>query len=869
MNLSLTLFQNPLLQTLGWALIHFLWQGLAVALVLAITLYLLRERGANARYLSACTALALMACLPVATVMVLRAAHKTPAVASPAFSLAVGSDTLRPKVVGSGSVNALSQGISNGQRPIGVSLNPAATDLDRFIPWLVALWLVGVGFLSLRLLGGWLITHRLIRTGSAPENEWLLQRAHALAERMQIHRRVEILVSPHIAVPSVMGCLKSVILIPSGALIGLAPDQLEALVAHELAHVRRYDYLVNLLQTAIETLLFYHPAVWWVSRRIQIERENCCDDLAIEAMGDRLVYARALTSMEELRMAKSTLPSHVMAANGAPLAARIRRILGLPTQLPAHRVSPGWTAGTLLLAVTLTAVVAVAIKAAPDGKAPDQKSAAKTKQAVTSKRLDSDDSIKIEVKDGVNPKPVTQAFKAVKSVLRTAAAKPVLVALLQDSQEDQQKLAELKAKEAAQNQKEEAELAELRAKDQAQVLKERSKLDEIKAKQNKQDLERLLELQARGKDLVYNEKLKVYELKDRRGADTTKDLQRLLELKAKGNSDTLQDLKMLNELKAKLGTDNPQDLARLQDLRAKRNADSVGGAQRLEELLAKRTPASAADAKRLEELLAGSADIHRYADSLKLLQGSSDDVRALRRTSDQTRKLEMELRDQIANLKAQQEAIRRENADLKAKLLEYMRLRDKKEGRGSGANKRSQDLLNYSQSQETDSLLLRRENLLQQLDESKLKYSDSFPLMNKLKNQIDGLTAQIPNTPQTAKASAEGILLRKNKLQGDLDEARLLFKEQHPRIQELQKQIDEFTMQMPNTPQIGKAGNKTNRIQARQSVAVLEQLQKEEDRLQQLQLEYKDSTPEIVSVKRRIVALKKQLGELKGSGGAK
>src|SRR5262249_55483729 len=143
-----------------------------------------------------------------------------------------------------------------------------------------------------------------------------------LAARLRVRMPVKLVESALVEVPTVIGWLKPMILLPAAALAGLDPRQLEALLAHELAHVRRHDYLVNLLQTAIETLLFYPPAVWWLSRRIREERELCCDDLAITVCGDGMVYARALATMEELRSA----PALTLAADGGSLLARIRRI---------------------------------------------------------------------------------------------------------------------------------------------------------------------------------------------------------------------------------------------------------------------------------------------------------------------------------------------------------------------------------------------------------------------------------------------------------------------------------------------------------------------------------------------------------------
>ncbi len=140
------------------------------------------------------------------------------------------------------------------------------------------------------------------------------------------------------------------ILIPAGALINLSAQELEAILAHELAHIRRFDYVANLLQSAIEALMFYHPAMWWIGKRIRAERENCCDDLAIAACGDRVTYARALTALEELR---SGYPQFAMAATGGPLLSRVRRLLGKDD--PRRRSLPVWIA----LAAVLVAVLAV------------------------------------------------------------------------------------------------------------------------------------------------------------------------------------------------------------------------------------------------------------------------------------------------------------------------------------------------------------------------------------------------------------------------------------------------------------------------------------------------------------------------------
>jgi beta-lactamase regulating signal transducer with metallopeptidase domain len=195
------------------------------------------------------------------------------------------------------------------------------------LPYLVLGWLVGVFGLSAWHLGGWAQLQRLKRRMVRPVADAVQTRLTILAERLGIHRAVGLLESALVDVPTVVGWIKPVILLPASALTGLSAEQLEAILAHELAHIRRYDYLVNILQTVVEILGFYHPALWWVSHRIRIERENCCDDLAVQICGDSVRYARALTHLEEMRHSRTQL---AVAADGGSLISRIARLLGHP-----------------------------------------------------------------------------------------------------------------------------------------------------------------------------------------------------------------------------------------------------------------------------------------------------------------------------------------------------------------------------------------------------------------------------------------------------------------------------------------------------------------------------------------------------------
>ncbi|MBC7821447.1 MAG: M56 family metallopeptidase, partial [Planctomycetaceae bacterium] len=223
--------------------------------------------------------------------------------------------------------------------------------LRPLIPWAVGVWLVGVGVLSLRLFASWWSVRRLRCRATQPAGESWQALLRQLSDRLRVTRPVKLVESALVEVPAVIGWLRPVILLPAIAMTGLTTEQLEALLAHELAHVRRHDYLVNLLQTIVETLLFYHPAVWWVSYRIRLEREHCCDDLAASVCGDRLSYAKALVAMEELRAPKVGL---AMSSNGGSLLTRVARLLGRADQ---QRRPVGWIAG--LVSVVLIAAGAL------------------------------------------------------------------------------------------------------------------------------------------------------------------------------------------------------------------------------------------------------------------------------------------------------------------------------------------------------------------------------------------------------------------------------------------------------------------------------------------------------------------------------
>jgi beta-lactamase regulating signal transducer with metallopeptidase domain len=319
------------IEVLGWALIHFIWQGALVALSLAGVLRILRGASTNARYAAACVALLLMSSLPLFTITIIgfSTPDKTASGLQPQFAAAPTS------------------------MPQPVEIEPTvvrSVNITPLLPWMILLWLFGVAFFSLRMMGGWLYTQRLKSYGTRPLEKGWEQTLRRLCDQLRAPRQARLLESALVKVPMVVGWLRPVILLPASALAGLTTQQLEAIIAHELAHIRRHDYLINLLQAVIETLLFYHPAVWWVSRKIRQEREHCCDDLAVEVCGDAFIYSRALLEIEQLRAAG---PRLAMAANGGLLMNRIQRLIGAQPK-HANRFS-GLFAGVILLITLISA----------------------------------------------------------------------------------------------------------------------------------------------------------------------------------------------------------------------------------------------------------------------------------------------------------------------------------------------------------------------------------------------------------------------------------------------------------------------------------------------------------------------------------
>ena len=325
------IFDSPLVQTIGWALISFIWQGTLIGAATALTLRLIGRHKAEARYLVACCGLGGMLLAPVLTVLT--------------------ADTPEPAQVVS---------LTTDPRDI-VSI----AALDRIVSVSVIAWMAGVAFLSMRLIVSYVGIERM-RGATQEVDKAMLLRLDAIARRLGVRRIVRVFASNVVRVPAVVGTFRPVILLPISVITGLSAAHLDAVLAHELAHVRRHDYFVNALQAMVETLLFYHPAVWWCSRQIRIEREHCCDDLVVKACGDRVGYATALAQLEELRGLEPMLSLN---ATGGRLVDRIRRLLGYA---PVNeRGSTAWIviAGLTVTVVAVIMMPALTLARSDDGRA--------------------------------------------------------------------------------------------------------------------------------------------------------------------------------------------------------------------------------------------------------------------------------------------------------------------------------------------------------------------------------------------------------------------------------------------------------------------------------------------------------------------
>lgn len=366
-------------ERLGLTLLHLVWEGALIAGALAGALALLKRSSPVTRYWLSCAA---MAALPVAATITFAVVPGGTGSEVSARQNAIGQAVSRsdlsdqgfprgvvsnPGLVGAQDAN---NELPRTARNIGV---PGDGPLDRALPILAAAWFIGLMGFSAYRLGGWVCLRRLIGRGTVLEGSWACT-LRRLGDELGIRRPVRLLQSAQIAVPVVAGWIRPVVLLPVSAINNMPLDQLEALLAHELAHVRRHDYLMHLLVTAIETAFFYHPLAWWISRQVRREREDCCDDLATQVCGSRVLYARALADLEESRFGFEP----ALAASDGSLLRRIRRILG--------RQDPARPAAGILVPFSCFALAVVGCMALRAAQHPAKSSGPVTEPAAENAR---------------------------------------------------------------------------------------------------------------------------------------------------------------------------------------------------------------------------------------------------------------------------------------------------------------------------------------------------------------------------------------------------------------------------------------------------------------------------------------------------
>jgi beta-lactamase regulating signal transducer with metallopeptidase domain len=343
---------------LGWTLLHFCWQGTAIAVVFAVIDRITSDATSKVRYFVALAAFMLMPVIVMATFTEeLRVANRaattqTTNTATPMTAQAIEGAA---QILSSLHLSAKPKPTLH-PLPLASSLEESTDWLtmraDRILPWVDAVWLVGVLFLALRSIGGWwhlgLVRQRAQRMVPQEVERAFLR----LCQQIQVGRRVVLRASDEVISPLAMGVWRATVILPISAVLSMPREELEAVIAHELGHIRRWDFLWNLVQTAVESVLFFHPAVWWLGRTVRDRREVCCDEIAVRNCPDATVYARALLRLEEQRTVKLRMAVALEGCGGS-LLARVKKVLGEDMALESSMTSGTSVAAVGALIITL------------------------------------------------------------------------------------------------------------------------------------------------------------------------------------------------------------------------------------------------------------------------------------------------------------------------------------------------------------------------------------------------------------------------------------------------------------------------------------------------------------------------------------
>jgi bla regulator protein blaR1 len=309
MNLMTEFLQSPWLNTLAYTLLHSLWQGALIVIIVIALLRLTPNRWSNVRYAIASLGLLLLIGAAAGTFLVLNA--KVPLTSHVTLSQTGGFSQDNHSTLESLTMTSV--------------IDVVSAFVHTNIPFFLILWVVGTFVFCLRVIGGLLYVGRLRREAIVIDGDWSTK-LQKLSNQLGISRCVLLAASPSIAAPVVAGIIKPIILIPIGMLTSLSTEQLETIFLHELVHIKRRDFLINLIQSFVEAIFFFNPFSWILSNLIKREREHCCDDAVIKLHGNALAYAHALSTLEEVRLTKVGL-SLSLAQNKNQLLNRITRIM--------------------------------------------------------------------------------------------------------------------------------------------------------------------------------------------------------------------------------------------------------------------------------------------------------------------------------------------------------------------------------------------------------------------------------------------------------------------------------------------------------------------------------------------------------------
>jgi|GEM_PF-6369601 len=354
MNYLQDLMSDQTIYSLGWTIVHSLWQILIVTVLLRVLLHLFKNASTNFRYLLSATSLVLILVAGIITFIGVYSNYQPETVASTVEEKGIFGSLL--------SQTAISEQFSILSIPalIAEKYTIVKAWLEMNLSLIVMLWMAGILLFMLKFTANLFYVQRLKHYGTkSVSNEWQAM-LKGLSDKIGVKKQVQILESVFAKGPMVIGHLKPVILLPAGLLFSMPIDQIEAIFAHELAHIRRKDYLINTLKAILEVIFFYHPAMWWISSIFDEEREHCCDDISLSVSIDPMALSKALVSAEEFRMRAPRLAAAFIKKHHQ-LYKRIRRM-----NTKKHKTQK-FNGRPVALAVILTGLIAFVLSSSFTG----------------------------------------------------------------------------------------------------------------------------------------------------------------------------------------------------------------------------------------------------------------------------------------------------------------------------------------------------------------------------------------------------------------------------------------------------------------------------------------------------------------------